>query len=1142
MGAPLIRSSFSGMVTREIAREWTLFQNRPSRAPSRWSAFALVLALLLGMIGTIVPASAQSSSDTGIIQITVKDAGAQQVLADARVFLIGPTVASALTTKSGVVKYTDVPSGIYRVRVSKSGFTGVTSSAFEVLGNKQVAVDVDLGVQKQAAAQSATTSTSDTGGLKIIGSVRARVTVITTDVDDSSAVRRISDSLTDALSTIGGVDVTQDSNDPNAPQTISLRGHDESQTAVTLDGIPLGAPGAATNLRSINTDLFSGAGVSFGAQAGALGGSVNFRTLQPTQTWQTKFASSYGTFDRYNFQIGETGSIGKLGIALLHTKRAGNSPLTFQDYTDQSGLNYAHGGENANIGDFLKLRYGLTDRTTLMFTALQNNQSNSALCTQFVTPLPCGIGPDNGNTGKFKFAYGTVQSLIGDTAITLTGYVNTNSSLADDLNRYIYNTCPPTAPQPCTVGPVLNPFSSQSGSLARGIAASATLTRDKHTFTLSGSTYAGITTSTPLVISAASAAFVRPSTFATASRQVQFADQFKVNDKLTVGPNISYAGTTGSGSSLLGGFSASWRPTNADSYNASMSIGSSQAANGIVRSFSDPNSARVNCFANTAQVSGPGDQPGRQSALSYDASWTHQWAHGQFSFSAYRQNQAGQLVNAQVTAASLGLFPGDPYFDAVSGYYGQVCPGFATPTAQSLYVSQLIGGTTRVYQGFTATARIGIGKNVVVIPSYTTSSAQITAADPRFTGLDSTLILDSQIPGRPLHTGNVTIDALQPWSGVEFLANARYVGPNNNQRLAPFTLVNLGLSHALGLGRVTVFASNLFNTESGNFSTLQYAQPIPLSGGGSLLQAANPNAPRQYTVTYSFNTGARPGAGFSRGAAGGARGATTAGTAGTQGQPRGGLGFGRVQFIAPPPGVDPLSIATSRTECTADYKPEATKVLAQIGAAATAYAAGQTLPAVDGLTVTPHGDPKGTWYLGLGPNIPQSVIDKMRAARPPAAAGAGAQRRPPGGEPGGPGGPPGGFQDRVTASSPVSTDPRQQFTPPPELIAALLPLRAVSACAYGTVLTTTEAKAKGYEVEAGVQVAPAPGASPGPAANATAGTAVAAASPRPGESPRPNGQGGRGGVRGNAIYYAPNLGLFVVRAPDLGTGGGSVKQ
>jgi carboxypeptidase family protein/TonB-dependent receptor-like protein len=1101
-----------------------------SRAPSRWSAVMLALSLFAGMIGSIAPASAQSSSDTGIIQITVKDVAAQQALQDARVFLIGPTVASALTTKSGIVKYTDVPSGIYRVRVSKSGFTGVTSSAFEVLGNKQVSVDVDLGTQKPAAAQAPTTSTADTGGLKIIGSVRARVTVTTTDVDENSAVRRISDSLTDALSSIGGVDVTQDSNDPNAPQTISLRGHDESQTAVTLDGIPLGAPGAATNLRSINTDLFSGAGVSFGAQAGALGGSVNFRTLQPTQTWQTKVATSYGTFDRYNYQVGETGSIGKLGIALLHTKRAGNSPLTFQDYTDQSGINYAHGGENANIGDFLKLRYGLTDRTTLMFTALQNNQANSSLCTQFVTPLPCGIGPDNGNTGRFGFAYGTVQSLIGDTAITLTGYVNNNKSLTNDLNRVIFDTCPPQVvvpPVPCTVGPSPSPLSTMNGSLARGIAASATLTRDKHTFTLSGSTYAAVTTFTPLVITGSAIPFVQSSTFATASRQVAFADQFKVNDKLTLGPNVSYAGTTGSGSSLLGGFSASWRPTNIDSYTGSISVGSSQAANGLVRTLSDPNSARVNCFANTAQVSGPGDQPGKQSALSYDLGWTHAWRTGQISLSTYRQSQAGQLVNALVTADSLGGLP--PGYDAlVNGYFSNVCGVAGTP---NLYVSQQIGGTTRVYQGFTATGRFGIGRNIVVIPSYTTSSAMITAADPRFTGLNSTLILDSQIPGRPLHTGNLTIDALQPWTGIEFLANARYVGPNNNQRLAPFTLVNAGLSHALGIGRITVFASNLFNTETGNFSTLLYAQPIPLSGGGTLLQAANPNAPRQYTVTYSFNTGARPGAGLSRGSA--ARGSQTAGAAGSQNQqPRGGLGFGRLNFVPPPPGVDPLSIAASRTECTAELKPEAQKVLAALGVAATAFAAGQPLPAVDGLTVTPHGDPKGTWYLGLNPEIPQAVLDKMRAARPPVGSGAAAAPRPGGGEPGG--GPPGGFQERITAASPDSQQRQTQFTAPPELLAALLPVRALAACSYGTVMTTTEARAKGFDVQAGVQVAASPAPSAAPRAAAPAG------SPAPGASPGPNGQ--RRGGGGNAFYYTPAIGLFVVRAPDLGTGGGSVKQ
>ena len=41
-------------------------------------------------------------------------------------------------------------------------------------------------------------------------------------------------------------------------------------------------------------------------------------------------------------------------------------------------------------------------------------------------------------------------------------------------------------------------------------------------------------------------------------------------------------GTTGAGASVLAGMSASWRPVGSDTYNASISIGSSQPANGMV--------------------------------------------------------------------------------------------------------------------------------------------------------------------------------------------------------------------------------------------------------------------------------------------------------------------------------------------------------------------------------------------------------------------------------------------------------------------------------------------------------------------------------------------------------------------------------
>ncbi|MBD5657677.1 MAG: TonB-dependent receptor, partial [Candidatus Eremiobacteraeota bacterium] len=161
------------------------------------------------------------------------DAQTGKPVADARTILVGPETASSLTTAAGVIHYTDVPVGIYRVRVIKRGYQAGVSSEFDVLSDRSINVRVALALS--------------TGGLKVIGSVTARasVSVSSNDISDSSPIRRLSDSLTDALDKIAGVSVTQDATDPNSPVTISLNGHDESQTAVSLDGIPLSAPGSA---------------------------------------------------------------------------------------------------------------------------------------------------------------------------------------------------------------------------------------------------------------------------------------------------------------------------------------------------------------------------------------------------------------------------------------------------------------------------------------------------------------------------------------------------------------------------------------------------------------------------------------------------------------------------------------------------------------------------------------------------------------------------------------------------------------------------------------------------------------------------------------------------------------------------------
>ncbi len=235
----------------------------------------------------------------------------------------------------------------------------------------------------------------------------------------------------------------------------------------------------------------------------------------------------------------------------------------------------------------------------------------------------------------------------------------------------------------------------------------------------------------------------------------------------------------------------------------------------------------------------------------------------------------------------------------------------------------------------------------------------------------------------------------------------------------------------------------------------------------------------------------------------------------------GALGFGQLHFMPPPFSTSALAVATSRPECTADLQLLATTALAQLGAAANAYAAGtMPLPEVTGVSVTPHGDPSGAWYFAIGPNIPRDLFPR------PAGGGTGGNNGTRAPRPGGfgdDGGPPPVFQSQITVepNGNANAAPRPVLTPSPALIAELQPFKALISCAYATVLTPDDAKARGFDI-------PAPGARP-----------AAPPSPAPGASAAPRNPRAQGP---GFIQYAPAPGLFVVRVPELGTGGGSVKQ
>lgn len=793
---------------------------------------ALTSLVVLALLLTAAPALAQS--DTGEIDILVQHAGTNAPIALARVLLDGPVITSEFTGENGRVRFTEVPDGIYRARVAARGFQAVTSENFEVTNGKVVTVTVALAAN------------TNTTGLKTIASVTSKssASVSTTTIDANSAQRKLSDTLADALGKLSGVTVATSSNDSDATQTVSLEGQDPSQTALTLDGIPLNAPGTAGNMRGIATDLFTRSSVSFGPQVGGLAGGVNFNTLSPTLSWQSQLSVSAGSYGKNNYSFGETGSLGKVGIAMMHSYRLSPSLLDGQTFLDTSGLDYSHDGDNQQIGSLLKLRYQPSDNQTLTGTFMHSVSGSQLVCAQMSGPLPCGYGPGNSFDSKFDMYSLSDSALAGETQLQFAAYGMRNSSTRNELDRYVAGVAQPTG-------------SSQS-MRTNGFSFNAILpSRDRHTISISAYTSNSSSSFTPLVAQAAP--FVFPGQTASYSA-VTVNDSVRANTKLRFNDSVGISHATNAPGSLLVGLGTQWSPTTEDTYALSYNIGGVAAHAGRFGVLSDPSSLRIDCSGNVAYGNAPGDEPGASSSTSARLSYTHKMRAGLLSTSFYRQVQNDVLLPTQVNGsvlASSGMFPPN-YFGDVYTNFTTACggpPPFSpADTSRYTYFATPIGGVRRVYEGAQISGFFTLG-NLVAQPYYDTQVAKALSGDVRLNNAYSITIPGSQLPNVPLHRAGVTLDYKAPHSYLEWLADANYTGANNGQNLPAYTTVDLGANLHLTRGDLTVAASNIFNTYAGTFAGSQWAVPYTTLGGMKIATIARPNSPQQVSVTYTVRFG-----------------------------------------------------------------------------------------------------------------------------------------------------------------------------------------------------------------------------------------------------------------------------------------------
>ncbi|MBV8117035.1 MAG: hypothetical protein JOZ01_03615 [Candidatus Eremiobacteraeota bacterium] len=781
--------------------------------------------------------------------------------------------------------------------------------------------------------------------------------------------------------------VSTSTDDSNSTQTISLEGHDPSQTALTLDGIPLNAPGSAGNLRGFATDLFQGASVRMGAQIGGLGGSVNFTTLQPTLSWMSQLATSVGSNGKYNYSLAETGSFGKLGIAAQTVYRTVPSLVDGEYYLDASGLAYNHDGDSDYSGNLVKLRYELSDSQALTGTFLNSARTTQIVCLRQGAPpaLPCGYGPDNWNNGSFQLYTLTDNALVGATQVQASLYSSTSTNDLDELNRYI-DVSSGSNPEPFN-----DPNGFTNTTKTNGFVVNATLpAKQRHTISFQAYGTASQNITSPLV---PQSALYYSGTVNTSYDAFTVTDAMHSSDKLTLAGSAGFSSATGSGGvTALGSLAATWRPTSDDTFSASYALGGVAASPGRSDILSDPASLRFTCVANpgqdTAYGSAPGDEPGPSSSISYRLGYTHLLHGGNVSLQLYRQIQAGVLlpilVNGSVLAAQ-GAFP--------IGYLQEVQQLYDSPAGcnlkagtpfgpQQLYFSTPISGVKRIYQGAELTGYATFG-DLVVQPYYNVTVSTAISNSPYFLNPYSITISGQQLPNQPLQRAGIVFDFKSPHSALEWLADAQYTGRNNPNNLPAYTTFDAGVTAALNRGTLTFAASNITNTFGGIFASPANAVPYQTLNGYTIPTIARPLTPRSYSVTYGvkFGPGAlastQTGTAFNlpRGARGGPEGPGGPGEgpgapgSGGPGGPGGGGMRSLLAPLPPSPPPDPLGVSNDPQRCSAADAAKAQTLstalkayVARIEAAKSAagYPATMAAPALPDASVTYHG--LGTTY------------------------------------------------------------------------------------------------------------------------------------------------------------------------------------
>jgi hypothetical protein len=273
-----------------------------------------------------VPTVAQNAPNSATVSGTVSDSQGAPING-ATVTFSGPTTASATTDANGHYSVALAP-GVYTQTVEHGGYQTVTQTDLAVVAGG-LSVNVSLSASTFSSLQtigSTRTTASRAGGRTPFNVTPASVQVTTQQVFKDEGQLQMRQVLDQTPGIISGLPGT--SSNTAAPGAITfpdIRGALSFETAALIDGHPLAVQDFGDYVTSFlspymfqSVETIKGPGAASPLVNRAIGGTVNFRTLDPTphQTGSITYGvdSFGGSFSNFNYS--NTFLNGKVGVVL----------------------------------------------------------------------------------------------------------------------------------------------------------------------------------------------------------------------------------------------------------------------------------------------------------------------------------------------------------------------------------------------------------------------------------------------------------------------------------------------------------------------------------------------------------------------------------------------------------------------------------------------------------------------------------------------------------------------------------------------------------------------------------------------------------------------------------------------------------